>query len=102
MIERTKTVCEKSGHDVNEHFAGIVKSSPCKMAVNELSKTSPFPVMPANGLKAKDIKERKCPKKNQDILDYVGSTELGVTMLEDLPTPNKSVRQIEKELSLIE
>ena len=72
------------------------------MAVNELSKTSPFPVMPANGLKAKDIKERKCPKKNQDILDYVGSTELGVTMLEDLPTPNKSVRQIEKELSLIE
>jgi len=93
-----------------------------------------------NGLKAKDIKERKGLKKNQDILDYMGSTELaanlfratqteeklrrehiqgkseankthfevgkkvrqtikelGGTMPEDLPTPEKSVRQIEKE-----
>ena len=93
-----------------------------------------------NGLKAKDIKERKGLKKNQDILDYMGSTELaanlfratqteeklrrehiqgkaeankthfevgkkvrqtikelGGTMPEDLPTPKKSVRQIEKE-----
>lgn len=93
-----------------------------------------------NGLKAKDIKERKGLKKNQNILDYMGSTELaanlfratqteeklkrehiqgkaeankthfevgkkvrqtikelGGTMPEDLPTPEKSVRQIEKE-----
>lgn len=93
-----------------------------------------------NGLKAKDIKERKGLQKNQDILDYMGSTELaanlfratqteeklrrehiqgkseankthyevgkkvrqtikelGGTMPEDLPTPGKSVRQIEKE-----
>ena len=93
-----------------------------------------------NGLKAKDIKERKGLQKNQDILDYMGSTELaanlfratqteeklrrehiqgkseankthyevgkkvrqtikelGGTMPEDLPTPEKSVRQIEKE-----
>ena len=93
-----------------------------------------------NGLKTKDIKERKGLKKNQDILDYMGSTELaanlfratqteeklrrehiqgkseankthfevgkkvrqtikelGGTMPEDLPTPEKSVRQIEKE-----
>lgn len=93
-----------------------------------------------NGLKAKDIKERKGLKKSQDILDYMGSTELaanlfratqteeklrreniqgkseankthfevgkkvrqtikelGGTMPEDLPTPEKSVRQIEKE-----
>ena len=93
-----------------------------------------------NGLKAKDIKDRKGLQKNQDILDYMGSTELaanlfratqteeklrrehiqekseankthyevgkkvrqtikelGGTMPEDLPTPEKSVRQIEKE-----
>ena len=50
-----------------------------------------------NGLKAQDIKERKGLKKNQDILDYMGSTELGGTMPEDLPTPEKSVRQIERE-----
>ena len=93
-----------------------------------------------NGLKAQDIKERKGLKKNQDILDFMGSTELaanlfratqteeklrrehiqgkseankthyevgkkvrqtikelGGTMPEDLPTPEKSVRQIEKE-----
>ena len=93
-----------------------------------------------NGLKAQDIKARKGLKKNQDILDYMGSTELaanlfratqteeklrrehiqgkseankthyevgkkvrqtikelGGTMPEDLPTPEKSVRQIEKE-----
>ena len=93
-----------------------------------------------NGLKAQDIKERKGLKKNQDILDFMGSTELaanlfratqteeklrrehiqgkseankthyevgkkvrqtikelGGTMPEDLPTPEKSVRQIERE-----
>lgn len=93
-----------------------------------------------NGLKAKDIKERKGLSNNQDILDYMGSTELaanlfratqteeklrrehiqgkteankthfevgkkvrqtiaelGGTMPEDLPTPDKSVRQLEKE-----
>ena len=93
-----------------------------------------------NGLKAKDIKERKGLSSNQDILDYMGSTELaanlfratqteeklrrehiqgkteankthfevgkkvrqtiaelGGTMPEDLPTPDKSVRQLEKE-----
>ena len=93
-----------------------------------------------NGLKAQDIKARKGLKKNQDILDFMGSTELaanlfratqteeklrrehiqgkseankthyevgkkvrqtikelGGTMPEDLPTPEKSVRQIEKE-----
>ena len=93
-----------------------------------------------NGLKAKDIKERKGLSSNQDILDYMGSTELaanlfratqteeklrrehiqgkaeankthyevgkkvrqtiaelGGTMPEDLPTPTKSVRQLEKE-----
>lgn len=93
-----------------------------------------------NGLKAQDIKTRKGLKKNQDILDFMGSTELaanlfratqteeklrrehiqgkseankthyevgkkvrqtikelGGTMPEDLPTPEKSIRQIEKE-----
>lgn len=93
-----------------------------------------------NGLKAKDIKERKGLSSNQDILDYMGSTELaanlfratqtgeklrrehiqgkaeankthyevgkkvrqtiaelGGTMPEDLPTSDKSVRQLEKE-----
>lgn len=93
-----------------------------------------------NGLKAQNIKTRKGLKKNQDILDFMGSTELaanlfratqteeklrrehiqgkseankthyevgkkvrqtikelGGTMPEDLPTPEKSVRQIEKE-----
>ena len=92
------------------------------------------------GLKAKDIHERKKLKKNQQILDHMGSTELaanlfratqteeklrreqiqgkekanqthyevgskvrktiaelGGTMPEDLPTPEKSVKAIEKE-----
>lgn len=92
------------------------------------------------GLKASDIKQRKGLKKNQEILDYMGSTELaanlfratqteeklrrehiqgkkaanqthfevgkkvrqtiselGGTMPENLPTPEKSVKQIEKE-----
>lgn len=92
------------------------------------------------GLKAKDIKERKGLTKSQDILDYMGSTELaanlfratqteeklrrenvqgksaanqvhyevgskvrqtikdlGGTMPEDLPTPEKSIKQIESE-----
>ena len=92
------------------------------------------------GLKAQDIKQRKGLKKNQDILDHMGSTELaanlfratqteeklrrdnvqgkyqanmthyevgtkvrqtikelGGTMPEDLPTPQKSIKQIERE-----
>ena len=92
------------------------------------------------GLKANDIKQRKGLKNNQEILDYMGSTELaanlfratqteeklrrehiqgkkaanqthfevgkkvrqtiselGGTMPEDLLTPEKSVKQIEKE-----
>lgn len=93
-----------------------------------------------NGMKAQDIKRHKGLKKNQDILDHMGSTELaanlfratqteeklrrdhiqgkdaannthytvgrkvrqtikelGGTMPEDLPTPEKSVKEIEKE-----
>ena len=93
-----------------------------------------------NGLKAQEIKERKGLKKSQNILDFMGSTELaanlfratqteeklrrenikgkseanqthyevgkkvrqtiadlGGTMPEDLPTPEKSTKQIEKE-----
>ncbi len=92
------------------------------------------------GLSRKDIHARKKLKKNEDILDYMGSTELaanlfratqtdeklrkenifgkeeankvhyevgkkvrqtikelGGTMPEDLPTPQKSIKQIEKE-----
>lgn len=91
------------------------------------------------GLKAKDIKRRKNLKENQDILDYMGSTELaanlfratqtdekikreniqgktnankthfevgkkvrktieelGGTMPENLPTPEKSIKELEK------
>ena len=94
------------------------------------------------GLGAKEIHARKGLKKNQNILDHMGSTELaanlfratqtdeklrrenikgkeaanqthynvgkkvrqtirelGGTMPEDLPTPDKSIKQIEKELS---
>ena len=92
------------------------------------------------GLSRKDIHARKKLKQNQDILDYMGSTELaanlfratqtdeklrnenivgkeaanqvhyevgkkvrqtikelGGTMPEDLPTPTKSIKQIERE-----
>ena len=92
------------------------------------------------GLSAKDIQQRKGPKKSENILDHMGSTELaanlfratqteeklrrdqiqgkelanavhyqvgrkvrqtikelGGTMPEDLPTPPKSIKQIEKE-----
>lgn len=97
------------------------------------------------GLKAKDIKERKGLKKSQEILDYIGSTELaanlfratqteeklrrenikgkaeannthfevgkkvrqtiqelGGTMPEDLPTPKKSIKQIDNEQKKLE
>jgi len=44
------------------------------------------------GLGAKEIHARKGLKKSQQILD-----QLGGTMPEDLPTPQKSIKQIEKE-----
>lgn len=61
------------------------------------------------GMKAKDIKEYKGLKKNDNILDYMGHEELaanlfratierlGGTMPEKLPTPQKSIQQIEHE-----
>ena len=97
------------------------------------------------GLKAKDIQARKNLKKNQKILDHMGSTELaanlfratqteeklrreeikgkekankthykvgekvrqtikelGGTMPEDLPTPDKSIKQLEKDKKELE
>ena len=223
-IERAKIACEKSGHIVSEHFAGVGKSSPmpnggnrviddfmlsryaCYLIVmngdprkeiiafgqtyfavktrqqeliedyeqldeeqkrlairNEMKRHNVALADAAHeagvvkpldyaifqnygymglygGLKASDIKQRKGLKKNQEILDYMGSTELaanlfratqteeklrrehiqgkkaanqthfevgkkvrqtiaelGGTMPEDLPTPEKSVKQIEKE-----
>ncbi|MBQ9207830.1 MAG: DNA damage-inducible protein D [Treponema sp.] len=223
-IERAKTACEKSGHNVSDHFAGVGKMVPLgsgaerevedfmlsryacylivmngdprkeiiafgqtyfavktrqqeliedyeqlteeqkRLAIREEMKRHNSALADAaheagvktpmeyarfqnagymglyNGLKAQDIKERKGLGKNQDILDYMGSTELaanlfratqteeklrrehiqgktaanqahyevgkkvrqtiaelGGTMPEDLPTPEKSVKQIEKE-----
>lgn len=95
------------------------------------------------GLKAAESKKRKGLKRNEQILDHMGSTELaanlfratqtdeklrrdkikgvqnanrthfnigkkvrdtikelGGTMPENLPTPNKSIKEIEKELKL--
>ncbi|MBO7126774.1 DNA damage-inducible protein D [bacterium] len=223
-IERAKTACKNSGHDVNEHFADVGKSSEmpnggtriiedfmlsryaCYLIVmngdprkevialgqtyfavktrqqeliddyerlteeqkriairNEMKRHNTALADAAHnagidkpldyaifqncgymglygGLKAQDIRERKGLSKNQNILDYMGSTELaanlfratqteeklrrehiqvkeeankthfevgkkvrqtiselGGTMPEDLPTPEKSVKQIEKE-----
>lgn len=223
-IERAKTACQNSGHDVNEHFAEVGKSSEmpnggtriiedfmlsryaCYLIVmngdprkevialgqtyfavktrqqeliedyeklteeqkrlairNEMKRHNTALADAAHnagidkpldyaifqncgymglygGLKAQDIRERKGLGKNQNILDYMGSTELaanlfratqteeklcrehiqgkeeankthfevgkkvrqtiadlGGTMPEDLPTPEKSTKQIEKE-----
>ena len=49
-----------------------------------------------NGETAKDIANRKGISEKEDILDYMSSTELAA-MPEDLPTPSKSAKQIEKE-----
>ena len=69
------------------------------------------------GLDVDDIHKRKNLEVGQKILDYMGSTELiatsihysvgkevrnaiekiGGTMPEDLPTPEKSIQEIEKE-----
>jgi len=129
-IERAKTACQNSGHDVADHFAHVRK-----MVFQNCGYMGLY-----GGLKAQDIRERKGLGKNQNILDYMGSTELaanlfratqteeklrrehiqgkeeankthfevgkkvrqtiadlGGTMPEDLPTPEKSTKQIEKE-----
>ena len=42
-----------------------------------------------NGLKAQDIKERKGLKKNQNILDFMGSTELAANLFRATQTEEK-------------
>ena len=50
-----------------------------------------------NGETANDIAKRKGLRYREDILDNMGSVELGGTMPEDLPTPLKSLKEPEKE-----
>ena len=168
-IERAKTACNNSGQNVADHFAEVRKmvdiGSNAKRSVEdyELSRYACYLIV-MNGDPRKEIialgqtyfavktrqqeliedyerlSEEQKRIKNQDILDYMGSTELaanlfratqteeklrreniqgkseankthfevgkkvrqtikelGGTMPEDLPTPEKSVRQIEKE-----
>ena len=46
-----------------------------------------------NGLKAQDIKERKGLKKNQNILDFMGSTELAANLFRATQTEEKLRRE---------
>ena len=46
-----------------------------------------------NGLKAQDIKTRKGLKKNQDILDFMGSTELAANLFRATQTEEKLRRE---------
>lgn len=85
-IERAKIACEKSGHSVSEHFAGAGKSLP----------------MPKGGERIVDdfaLSRYACYLTHFEVGKKVRQTiaELGGTMSEDLPTPDKSVRQLEKE-----
>ena len=55
-----------------------------------------------NGETVDDIAKRKGLRYREDILDNMGSEELAIkeaggTMPEDLPTPKKSLKQLEKE-----
>ena len=50
-----------------------------------------------NGLGMKDIHKRKGLKKNEQILDHMGATELGGTMPENLPTPKISAQKLKRE-----
>ena len=168
-VERAKTACEASGLDMADHFADvgkmvdlgsgsqreiadiklsryacylIVMNGDPRKEVIALSKTY-FAIMTCrniNGLGMKDIHKRKGLKKNEQILDHMGATELaanlfritqtddklrrenikgkekanethfavgkkvrqtiaelGGTMPEDLPTPEKSIKVLKKE-----
>lgn len=50
-----------------------------------------------NSETAQQIAKRKNIKENDDILDYMGSEELGGNMPETLPTPEKSIKELERE-----
>ena len=168
-VERAKTACEASGLDMADHFADvgkmvdlgsgsqreiadiklsryacylIVMNGDPRKEVIALSKTY-FAIKTCrniNGLGMKDIHKRKGLKKNEQILDHMGATELaanlfritqtddklrrenikgkekanethfavgkkvrqtiaelGGTMPEDLPTPEKSIKVLKKE-----
>lgn len=78
VIDRAKLACQNSGFEIQDHFPEVRKTIE----------------MPENATK--------------DVLDYephytVGKTvrkviqDIGGTMPEDLPTPEKSIKQIKKE-----
>ena len=50
-----------------------------------------------NGETANDIAKRKGLRYREDILDNMSSEELGGTMPQDLPTPKRSLKGIEKK-----
>ena len=133
MIEHNKSLAEAA------HNAGVI--TPLDFAIFQNKGYKGL----YGGLGAKEIHARKGLKKNQNILDHMGSTELaanlfratqtdeklrrenivgkeaanrthyevgkkvrqtikelGGTMPEDLPTPNKSIKQIESEQKKLE
>lgn len=73
-IERAMDACEAAGNEVSEHFANAGKTS----------------VMPNGG--ERTIQDYQVGAKVRQTIK-----ELGGTMPEDLPTPDRSIQQIERK-----
>ncbi|WP_405340890.1 BRO family protein [Fibrobacter sp.] len=121
-VERAKTACEASGLNVADHFADvgkmidlakeaqreiadiklsryacylIVMNGDPRKKVVALSKTY-FAIMTCrniNGLGMKDIHKRKGLKKNEQILDHMGATELAANLFRITQTDDKLRRE---------
>lgn len=91
VIERAKLACRNSGYNVEDHFADVGKTIEMPKNAHKivpdymLSRYACYLIV-MNGDPRKEI-------------IAVGQTirELGGTMPEDLPTPEKSIAQIERE-----
>lgn len=74
-LKKAKTACEVSGNNISDHFADVGK-------------------IVGAGATHKDI-ELSSYEVGKEVRDTI--SRLGGTMPEDLPTPGKSIKQIEKE-----
>ena len=91
VIERAKLACRNSGYNVEDHFADVGKTIEMPKNAHKivpdymLSRYACYLIV-MNGDPRKEV-------------IAVGQTirELGGTMPEDLPTPEKSIAQIERE-----